>query len=78
MPATTAPPGRVYQFGPKTDPHEFLKWCRGVYSIQEGKPALWARVNPADVGRFADLWPGCVVAEDAQLKGTIRLGRDSA
>ena len=75
---TTAPPGRVYCWDTKrtTNWAGFMSDVQAIYLLTERRPALWARVNPADLDRFAPLWPGAVVAEEAQLKGTIRLGRD--
>jgi hypothetical protein len=74
-----APPGRVYAFDSgkgRTRPlSDFLEFARTRYALVERREAQWLRCNPADLERFAPLWPGCVFPEDAQLRGTVRLGR---
>ena len=75
----TAPPGRVYAFPAfttKAGPQLVLGSARFAYAEREGKDAQWCRCHPSQLEDFAPLWPGAVIPEDAQLKGTIRLGRD--
>lgn len=78
MSTSTAPPGRVYNISgakPK-ELEDYLNYFRLLYTRSCGSEPTWLRCHPSQFEQFQTIWPGAVVAEDAQLKGTIRLGRD--